>query len=60
MRTTRTAAMLTLVCLLVGHVAVSVSAAAEGAEWPWWRGPNRDGKSPDKGLLKEWPAGGPK
>lgn len=24
-----------------------------------WRGPNRDGKYPDKGLLKEWPEGGP-
>jgi outer membrane protein assembly factor BamB len=30
------------------------------AEWPGWRGPNRDGKSPDTGLLKEWPADGPK
>jgi outer membrane protein assembly factor BamB len=28
-------------------------------EWPCWRGPNRDGKSPDTGLLKEWPEGGP-
>ncbi|MEX0982633.1 MAG: PQQ-binding-like beta-propeller repeat protein [Bacteroidales bacterium] len=25
-----------------------------------WRGPNRDGKYPDKGLLKEWPEDGPK
>ena len=24
-----------------------------------WRGPYRDGKYPDKGLLKEWPEGGP-
>jgi outer membrane protein assembly factor BamB len=29
-------------------------------DWPQWRGPNRDGCSPDKGLLKEWPADGPK
>jgi outer membrane protein assembly factor BamB len=29
------------------------------ADWPGWRGPLRDGKSPDKGLLKQWPAGGP-
>ncbi len=36
-----------------------VARAAEG-EWPWWRGPNRDGKSSETGLLKEWPAGGPK
>lgn len=24
-----------------------------------WRGPNRDGIYPDRGLLKEWPANGP-
>jgi len=29
-------------------------------DWPQWRGPNRDGKSADTGLLKEWPANGPK
>jgi len=34
--------------------------AAGAAEWPGWRGPNRDGKSPDKGLLKEWPSDGPR
>lgn len=27
--------------------------------WPQWRGPNRDGISPETGLLKEWPEGGP-
>ena len=26
---------------------------------PQWRGPNRDGKSPESGLLEEWPEGGP-
>lgn len=29
-------------------------------DWPGFRGPNRDGRSPDRGLLKEWPADGPK
>ena len=33
---------------------------ARQAEWPGWRGPARDGKSPDTGLLKEWPANGPR
>ena len=33
--------------------------SAEG-EWPGWLGPNRDGKSPDKGLLRQWPSEGPK
>lgn len=28
-------------------------------DWPQWRGPNRDGISAEKGLLKTWPAGGP-
>ena len=30
-----------------------------GENWPGWLGPHRDGKSPDTGLLKEWPEGGP-
>lgn len=28
--------------------------------WPQWRGPERDGISKETGLLKSWPAGGPK
>ncbi len=27
--------------------------------WPQWRGPHRDNVSRDKGLLTEWPKGGP-
>ena len=30
------------------------------AEWPQFRGPNRDGVSAETGLLKQWPDGGPK
>jgi len=29
------------------------------ADWPQWRGENRDGKSSETRLLKEWPEGGP-
>ncbi len=29
-------------------------------DWPQWRGPERDGISAEKGLLKQWPAAGPK
>lgn len=29
-------------------------------DWPQWRGPNRDGISPDTGLLKDWEAKPPK
>ena len=29
-------------------------------DWPQWRGPDRTGVSKESGLLKQWPAGGPK
>lgn len=29
------------------------------AGWPQWRGIYRDGRSPEKGLLSQWPEGGP-
>jgi outer membrane protein assembly factor BamB len=29
-------------------------------DWPQWGGPNRDSKSKEKGLLQQWPDGGPK
>jgi outer membrane protein assembly factor BamB len=32
----------------------------ETGSWPQWRGPNRDGVSPETGLLTKWPADGPK
>jgi outer membrane protein assembly factor BamB len=28
-------------------------------DWPGWRGPDRTGLSPETGLLKRWPNGGP-
>lgn len=37
----------------------SGEAAAGGGEWSQWRGPHRDGISPEKGLLQDWPAEGP-
>ncbi|MFM7161745.1 MAG: polyvinylalcohol dehydrogenase, partial [Planctomycetaceae bacterium] len=41
-------------------LVVSVSASLAWAEdWPQWRGPARTGISSEKGLLAEWPAGGP-
>ena len=33
---------------------------ALAADWAQWRGPNRDGISAERGLLKEWPKDGPK
>ena len=32
---------------------------ANSADWPQWRGPNRDGISAETGLLPSWPQGGP-
>ena len=44
---------LTLAALAVGPGILS------GDPWPQWRGPNRDGRSAETGLLGEWPEGGP-
>jgi outer membrane protein assembly factor BamB len=35
------------------------STASIGADWPGFLGPNRDGHSPDTGLLRDWPEAGP-
>jgi outer membrane protein assembly factor BamB len=36
-----------------------MAPACNAADWPQFRGPNRDGKSLETGLLKKWPDGGP-
>ena len=53
-----------LSCVALCALALVVSSAAAqvpyvSGDWPQWRGPNRDGISLDKGLLKEWPKEGP-
>jgi outer membrane protein assembly factor BamB len=45
------------VILLAGCLALGTMLAAS---WPQWRGPDRDGISKETGLLKEWPAEGPR
>ena len=54
-------------CLPVGRVGLACvafclacSAPGIAADWPQFRGPNRDGVSTETGLLHTWPAGGPK
>jgi outer membrane protein assembly factor BamB len=37
-----------------------ISIIASAADWPQWRGPNRDGISAETGLLQSWPQGGPR
>ncbi len=46
--------------LLLLPAAPLPGADSSTGDWPQWRGPNRDGVSPDTGLLTEWPRGGPK
>jgi outer membrane protein assembly factor BamB len=56
-RVLNTAAALCL-CFLTASFACLAEAFA--ADWPQWRGPGRDGTTREGGLLKRWPAGGPK
>jgi len=46
------------IALLLGLTLTHFTINA--ADWPGFLGPNRDGLSPDKGLLKQWPEAGPK
>lgn len=32
----------------------------DAGDWPEWRGADRDGKSPETGLLQAWPEDGPR
>jgi outer membrane protein assembly factor BamB len=43
-----------------GGLALAVCGAAAAADWPQFRGPARDGISRETGLLRSWPAAGPK
>ncbi|UCG46415.1 MAG: PQQ-binding-like beta-propeller repeat protein [Phycisphaerales bacterium] len=53
-----------VILLLFAGPAFSDSAegliASPEPDWPQWRGPRRDGISDEKGLLSNWPEGGPK
>lgn len=40
-------------------ILLAAQSAAVHADWPQWRGPNRDGVSTETGLLKRWPQDGP-
>jgi outer membrane protein assembly factor BamB len=41
-------------------IAVLTGLHTPAADWPQWRGPDRTAVSAETGLLKTWPAGGPK
>lgn len=46
-------------CLFLTAATIKNNTIAS-SDWPQWRGPARDGISKESGLLKQWPAGGPK
>jgi outer membrane protein assembly factor BamB len=46
--------------LLLGVAVALFGSLGLAADWPQFRGPNRDGVSHEKGLLKAWPKDGPK
>jgi len=48
-----------VVGLVICLGAFGYNKAAQGADWPQWRGPNRDGICSETGLLKSWPEDGP-
>ena len=50
---------ITLAGLSASTSAPAPKAGEKTADWPQFRGPNRDNISPDKNLLKKWPEKGP-
>src|SRR5215831_3126421 len=48
-------------CLWFSAMWVTGSAGMDTStsDWPQWRGPERNGISQERDLLKQWPAGGP-
>ena len=46
-------------CLCVSVAALDRTYDSS-SDWPQWRGPQRNGISNESGLLKQWPADGPK
>ena len=49
--------------LYVGSLLFAVSAVANkpgSFDWPQWQGPDRNAISKERGLLQQWPEGGPR
>lgn len=52
--------LLTIIAAVCLCVSTLSAPSAATSDWPQWRGPDRSGVSRETGLLKQWPAGGPK
>lgn len=48
------------VCVSIVSFPESAWVVVSAADWPQWRGSERNGISKESGLLKQWPAEGPK
>jgi outer membrane protein assembly factor BamB len=42
------------------HLALLVALSMPAADWPQWLGPDRDGVWREKGIIEQFPKGGPK
>lgn len=51
--------ILLIVTLASLSLPLAAPAVAEDADWPQWRGPNRDGHAAPQALLQSWPEEGP-
>jgi outer membrane protein assembly factor BamB len=47
------------ICLPLAVLCLVPLCTSQAADWPQFRGPNRDGTSAETGLLRQWPEGGP-
>ncbi|MFL6290331.1 MAG: PQQ-binding-like beta-propeller repeat protein [Thermoanaerobaculia bacterium] len=59
MKTWRAPALLATLLLAGAGLAVGADSSM-GTDWPRFRGPQQDGASPEKGLLRSWPESGPR
>jgi outer membrane protein assembly factor BamB len=49
-----------LLCVVAATVTLLSTSRLVAADWPQWRGPQRNGVSAETGLLEEWPKEGPR
>lgn len=47
-------------CSVLASLTLFNPTGVHAGDWKQWRGEGRQAHSPDTGLLKEWPEGGPK
>ena len=48
-----------ILIITLSIVLLFLTSSGVAADWSQWLGPNRDGVSPETGLLKKWPDSGP-